>query len=634
MLWIPGAAPSIAGNASTIESRPRCQPAGTAAPATPSTLATFAAIACGSPPCSTRTSNGFITPALMCASASICRPAIAVPAPGKFFSCDSFGFSCVPIPASTATITMPTTATGTGRRSTSRAQRPQMPSSGWPLSTKRFGMTRTLLIRSPSTASSAGRRVIAAITETAGISMPPMPIERMNGKRQDDHREQSDRDGRAGDDHRASGVRHRLDERGLDVLALAQLVAEAEDHQQRVVDRDAEPDERDQELHDDRDVRDVGQPPDQRERVEDRCDRDDDRHQHRRERPEDEEQDDERAETADHAFEQHARPAARAVGAGLFERVVAGHVRPWCRPGARRPRPRGVVGAALRVELRRSRRVDLHERRVPVLRDVSRRCARREVRARQRAGARLRGAVHRRLDRSALRRVARGVEDDDVRRADTDAERLQRALVRLVGGLARDREALVPALRDLAGGEAAEQGEDDPDGDDGPAMTGDEMSEASEQAFSFRARSDPNERTDTAMISATVTIGLHCGRGAAGVQEAAHAAGDRRRGDAAVRRARLRPRDRRRGRGGGAGSREKTVFNYFPTKEDLFFDEVPETRGGAGRGDHAAASRASRSSRRCDACRSPSARACAAPGSRRSRGSSRSRPRCRPRSSR
>ena len=34
-----------------------------------------------------------------------------------------------------------------------------------------------------------------------------------------------------------------------------------------------------------------------------------------------------------------------------------------------------------------------------------------------------------------------------------------------------------------------------------------------------------------------------------------------------------------------AGVSEKTVFNYFPTKEDLFFDEVPEARGGARRGD-------------------------------------------------
>ena len=31
------------------------------------------------------------------------------------------------------------------------------------------------------TASIAGRKVIAAVTETAGISIPPIPIERMNG---------------------------------------------------------------------------------------------------------------------------------------------------------------------------------------------------------------------------------------------------------------------------------------------------------------------------------------------------------------------------------------------------------------------------------------------------------------------
>ena len=78
--------------------------------------------------------------------------------------------------------------------------------------------------------------------------MPPIPIERMNGSGRTNHGQQADGDGRAGDDHRAPGVGHRLDERRLDVLAVAQLVAEAEDHQQRVVDRDAETDERDQEL--------------------------------------------------------------------------------------------------------------------------------------------------------------------------------------------------------------------------------------------------------------------------------------------------------------------------------------------------------------------------------------------------
>ena len=95
-------------------------------------------------------------------------------------------------------------------------------------------------------------------------------------------------------------------------------------------------------------------------------------------------------------------------------------------------------------------------------------------------GARRGRARHRRLDRVALRRVALRVEDDDVRRPDADAECLERALARLVGGLARDREALVPALRDLAGGEAAEEREHEPGADDGPAVTSDEVGEAGE----------------------------------------------------------------------------------------------------------------------------------------------------------
>ena len=97
--------------------------------------------------------------------------------------------------------------------------------------------------------------MIAASTETAGISMPPIPIERMNGS------------GSSTIDSRpiATVEPETITERPACVIvstsavstssALAQLVAEAEDHQQRVVDRDAEADERDQELDDDRDVR-------------------------------------------------------------------------------------------------------------------------------------------------------------------------------------------------------------------------------------------------------------------------------------------------------------------------------------------------------------------------------------------
>ena len=122
-----------------------------------------------------------MTPGLMPASASIWRPSIAVPAPGKFESCASLAFSCVPNPASTATIAMPTAATATGRRSTKRAHRPHAPSSGRPRSISRRGITRTLLMRLPSTASIAGSSVIEASTETAGMSMPATPIERISG---------------------------------------------------------------------------------------------------------------------------------------------------------------------------------------------------------------------------------------------------------------------------------------------------------------------------------------------------------------------------------------------------------------------------------------------------------------------
>ena len=45
----------------------------------------------------------------------------------------------------------------------------------------RLGSRRRLLIRVPRVASSAGRSVIAVITETAGMSIPPIPIERMKG---------------------------------------------------------------------------------------------------------------------------------------------------------------------------------------------------------------------------------------------------------------------------------------------------------------------------------------------------------------------------------------------------------------------------------------------------------------------
>ena len=108
------------------------------------------------------------------------------------------------------------------------------------------------------------------------------------------------------------------------VSPCAHLLPEPEDHQQRVVDRDTEPDERDEELDDDRDVGDVGQGPDAEERRQDRGHGGDQRHQDRRQRPEDEEQDDERADGTEQRLGEHARAVRAALG--IEDRVDAGEV--------------------------------------------------------------------------------------------------------------------------------------------------------------------------------------------------------------------------------------------------------------------------------------------------------------------
>ena len=273
---------------------------------------------------------------------------------------------------------------------------------------------------------------------------------------------------------------HGLDQCGLDIVAFAELVAEAEDHQQGVVDRHAEADERDEELDDDRDVRDVGQRPDEREGVEDRGDRDRERYQHGRERPEDEQQDHERAKPADHSLQQHARASAGPVFRCFLERVVTGHVDGDPRREALGCRGAHAFRAGLRVEPGRPRRVDLGEGRVPVAREVHG-VAGREVGARACARHRGNRAIDRLRDPLVPACVAARVEDDDVRRAYTHTHGLERPLARLVGGLARDGEALVPARGELPGGDAPEQCQDDPEADHRPAATGGEMGQTAER---------------------------------------------------------------------------------------------------------------------------------------------------------
>ena len=69
-----------------------------------------------------------------------------------------------------------------------------------------------------------------------------------------------------------------------------------------------EPDERDEELHDDRHVGDVGEGVDAEERGQDRDGGDEHRHEHRGQRPEHEQQDHEGADRAEQRLEEHARP--------------------------------------------------------------------------------------------------------------------------------------------------------------------------------------------------------------------------------------------------------------------------------------------------------------------------------------
>ena len=144
------------------------------------------------------------------------------------------------------------------------------------------------------------------------------------GQREQDHAEQADGDGRTRDRHRPAGVGHRLDERRLDVTAVMELLPEAEEHQQRVVDRHAQADEGDQELHDDGHVGDVGERPDEAERGQDRHPRCDQRQRDGRERPEHEQEDEQSADAADQDLDREAR-AARAADV-LLERVAPGEV--------------------------------------------------------------------------------------------------------------------------------------------------------------------------------------------------------------------------------------------------------------------------------------------------------------------
>src|SRR5207302_6118180 len=100
------------------------------------------------------------------------------------------------------------------------------------------------------------------------------------------------------------------------------------------------------------------------------------------------------------------------------------------------------------AEARRTGWVDLRERGSPVVREVCG-AARRPVGRDTRAAIHACGCIDRLLDPRCLGDVPARVEDGDERRLLAGAEGVQRPLIRLVGRITRNREALEPSLRHL-----------------------------------------------------------------------------------------------------------------------------------------------------------------------------------------
>ena len=183
------------------------------------------------------------------------------------------------------------------------------------------------------------------------------------GHRHDDQRDQADRDRHAGGDDRVPGGLHRDDHGLLVVVAVRALLPPARDDEQRVVDRDTEADQRDQELHDEADVGERRQAEHEQERREDR-DRGDDQRQQRQERGEDEEQDDQCTRRTEQGLGQHARP--RGVTAGRQHAVGRQPAGEAGRRGRLVQSGRHLHVEA-RAEGRRQRRLDQRVRRPAVV---------------------------------------------------------------------------------------------------------------------------------------------------------------------------------------------------------------------------------------------------------------------------
>ena len=122
----------------------------------------------------------------------------------------------------------------------------------------------------------------------------------MIGTLRDQQREQGDDHGDAGEHDGAARRRHRARDRLAHVRAAVELVAVAEDDEERVVDADAEAEHRRQRRRHHRDVDEVAEQPDQPEAGDQRDDGGEDRHAGGDERAEGDREDHDAGGQADH----------------------------------------------------------------------------------------------------------------------------------------------------------------------------------------------------------------------------------------------------------------------------------------------------------------------------------------------
>ncbi len=304
--------------------------------------------------------------------------------------------------------------------------------------------------------------------------------------------QQRDGDGDEGEEadrHRAGaghdgvpGCLHGHHDRVVVVPPVRALLAPSGDDEQRVVDRDAEADERDEELHDEAHVGDVGRGEDDAERREDRDPCHDER-DHREERGEDEGEDDHRAEGAEERLDEQARGLG-VVGA-LGEQVVAADL----------PVETGLLARvledrtdrdvdALLVEGQEGRRVDERVGRAPVVGEEHVVLCLREV-DHSHVGHVGLDAVEHRVDLRLvlLHRLALGHRDDRQvgRVGPTVAVVLEQLLLGLVAGLAGQREVDREPVGGLSCRPAADDEGEEPEHHDQFAVSQDELGESRHQ---------------------------------------------------------------------------------------------------------------------------------------------------------